>query len=363
MKARALVVAALLLAAPAVAEAPEFRDASTPWTFTFPRDHAAHPDFQTEWWYYTGHLDGGGRSFGYELTFFRVGVSRSPRASAWALRDLLFAHAALTDENGRRFFYADTLVRPVLGRGGADSVRYRVWIDDWRAGLDSAGTQHELAADAGAFAIDLALQPGKPPVAHGAHGISRKQADLTRSSHYVSLTRMPTRGRVRLDGHWLDVRGASWMDHEFMTTPFDDVHDGWDWFGLQLDDGRELMLYRLRMKGGGFEPYSSGTWVEKDGRSRHLTLADFTIESTGTWTSRASGGRYPAGWRIMVPAERLELALAPTVADQELRTRGIVGVTYWEGSVTIRGRHADAPVTGRGYAELTGYTGHGAPGR
>ncbi len=333
-----------------------FRDASTPWTFVFPRDHAAHPDFQTEWWYYTGHLDAGDRRFGYELTFFRVGVARAPRASAWALRDLLFAHAALTDENGHRFFFADTLVRPVLGRAGADSVRYHVWIDDWHARLDSTGA-HTLFADAGTFALDLTLRPGKPPVIHGANGISHKNADPARSSHYASLTRMPTRGRVRAAGAWRAVSGISWMDHEFMTTPTSSVEQGWDWFALQLDDDRELMFYRLRRKDGSVEPFSSGTWVEPDGGARPLALADVTIEPTAFWRSPASGARYPAGWRLRVPKVGLDVTITPTVADQELRTHGVAAVTYWEGSVAVQGTRAGRPVAGRGYVELTGYAG------
>ena len=361
---RGLVVIASLfaLAGLALARPAGFRDASTPWRFTFPRDHAAHPDFQTEWWYYTGHLAAGERRYGYELTFFRVGVSREPRASAWALRDLLFAHVALTDENGKRFSFADTLARPVLGRAGADSARYHVWIDDWSAGLDSTGAHHVLRADGGRFALDLVLDPGKPPVIHGEQGISRKDADPARSSHYVSLTRMPTRGRIREGDTWRAVTGTSWMDHEFMTTPPEAIAQGWDWLALQMDDGREVMFYRLRLKDGTTDPWSSGTWVEPDGKSRHLTLDQVRFASTGSWTSPASRARYPAGWRLAIPSESFEVTIAPTVADQELRTHGPAAVTYWEGSVLVRGTRAGHPVTGHGYVELTGYA-NGIPGR
>lgn len=343
---------------------PAFRDASTPWRFEFPRDHAAHPGFRTEWWYYTGHLEAKDRRFGFELTFFRVGLSLAgdARTSAWVIRDLLFAHAALTDETGQRFYFADTLVRPALGVAGADSARYRVWIDDWSAALAADGTTHRLAADAGRFALELSLAAGKPPVIHGAGGISRKASDPARSSHYYSLTRMPARGRVRLEGEWREVTGEAWMDHEFMTTPATAVHDGWDWFALQFADGRELMLYQLRLPGGGVEPYSSGTWVEAGGRTRSLKRTDFTIEPTGTWRSAASGGSYPSGWRVRVPGESLDVEVTPALADQELRTRGIAAVTYWEGSVRVRGTRGGQGDTGRGYVELTGYSGH-PPGR
>jgi len=376
MSGRALGLAPLVLAAIALtrvataapapapgAAAPGFRPATSPWKFEFPRDHAAHPDFRTEWWYYTGHLAAGERLFGFELTFFRVGLSRPPdaRRSAWAMRDLIFAHAALTDESGRRFHFADTLVRPALGVAGADSARYRVWIDDWSAALAPDGATHRLRADAGAFALELALAPRKPAAIHGANGISRKSSDPAMSSHYYSLTRMGASGRVRLAGAWHDVTGEAWMDHEFMTTPERAAHDGWDWFSIQLEGGRELMLYQLRLPGGAIEPYSSGTWIEPDDRTRPLARGDFAIEPVGSWTSPASGVRYPAGWRIRVPGEGLDLELAPVIPDQELRTRGIAAVTYWEGAVRVTGTRRGAAVAGKGYVELTGYGGV-APG-
>ena len=350
--------AAPAAAAPAAA-APAFRDASTPWNFEFPRDHAAHPDFRTEWWYYTGHLAAKDRTFGFELTFFRVGLSREgdARASAWVIRDLIFAHAALTDETGRRFFFADTLVRPSLGVAGADSSRYRVWIDSWSASLAPDGSTHRLEADAGRFALDLSLAPAKPPAVHGLNGISRKGVDPAMSSHYYSLTRIPARGRVRLDGEWFEVGGEAWMDHEFMSTPERAVHAGWDWFALQFTDGRELMLYQLRLPGGAIEPYSSGTWIEADGRTRRLARSEFSIEPSGSWRSPASGARYPSSWKVRIPAEALEVEVTPVLADQELRTRGIAAVTYWEGSVRVRGTRRGQAVTGAGYVELTGYSG------
>ena len=328
--------------------------------YRFPRDLASHPEFQTEWWYYTGHLEGGGRRFGYQLTFFRVGLdpARAASRSAWAPHSVYFAHAALTDESGRRYHADSRVMRPALGLAGADTARYRVWVDDWSGGLDADGITHRLEAAAGDFALDLALTPDKPPVIQGEDGVSRKSAGLGRASHYVSFTRMTTSGRVALGRDTLSVTGSSWMDHEFGSNQLGPGQAGWDWFSVQLDDGRELMLYRLRLANGHDEPMSSGTLVERDGRSRHLRLADFHITGDGAWKSPRSGAVYPARWRLEVPGAGIDLSLEPTVSDQEMDSPPPIAVSYWEGSVTARGTSGGRAVRGRGYVELTGYAGN-----
>jgi predicted secreted hydrolase len=362
--ARALAIAAAALALGAAIVVPGrgaagFRYALPGYAFRFPRDHASHPDFQNEWWYYTGHLAAGARRFGYELTFFRVGIdaARTPSPSAWTRHTVLFAHLALTDEDRRVFRYEQRVSRPALGLAGADTARYRVWIEDWSAGLDPDGRTHRLAAAAESFGIALALVPEKPPVVHGENGVSRKASGVGRASHYVSLTRLATGGTLRIGGDTLAVTGVSWMDHEFGSNQLGPGQSGWDWFSIQLDDRGELMLYRLRHANGSIEPASSGTWIEPDGRAIHLPLAAFSIASHSTWTSAASGGTYPARWTVRVPGRDLVLDLEPTVADQELRFGGPAGVTYWEGSVRVTGRERGRPVTGVGYVELTGYAG------
>ncbi len=345
-----------------------YLDAVAPYRFRFPRDHAAHPDYRTEWWYVTGRLEGrsggpaAGRRFGFELTFFRVGLDTSWRrvASAWAPRELILAHLAVTDESGRRFRFAERAARPALGLAGADTARMRVWIGDWSASW--ARDTLRLRARDGPIGVELALAPRRAPVAHGAAGVSRKSAGAAYASHYYSMTRLAASGSLRWNGHDLPARGVAWMDHEFGSGELAPGQVGWDWLGLRLDDGRDLMLYRLRLAGGGTEPASSGTLVEPDGRARTLPLGTWRIDETARWTSRASGATYPAGWRIVVPSAELDLAVQPTVADQELRTTGSTGVTYWEGSVTVAGRSRGRAVRGEGYVELTGYVGR-PPGR
>jgi predicted secreted hydrolase len=336
-----------------------WRPALPGWRYRFPRDHASHPEFRTEWWYYTGHLRAGARRFGYELTFFRVGLDPARRAggSAWTRHTVLFAHLALTDPGGRRFRHEQRVARPALGLAGADTARYRVWIEDWSASLAPDTRTHRLVANGDGFALALDLEPLKPPVIHGTDGISRKSAGAGRASHYVSFTRLATRGRLTVAGDTLAVEGLSWMDHEFGSGALAPDQVGWDWFSIQLDDGRELMLYRLRREGGAVEPLSSGTWVERDGRATHLPLPAWSVTARTTWKSPHTGATYPSGWTVRVPGHALELELVPTLADQELVFQGPTGVAYWEGSVRVRGRAGGREVRGDGYVELTGYAG------
>ncbi len=336
-----------------------YRLAVAPYRFRFPRDHASHPAYRVEWWYSTGRVAAGERRFGYELTFFRVGMAAAWRASrsAWAPRDVLLAHLAITDESRGRFRWTELAQRPALGLAGADSTRYHVWVDGWSARLDADGRTQRLVARARGLALDLALVPLRPPVVHGVGGISVKGPGEGHASHYYSFTRLATQGTLTLDGRSFPVSGVSWMDHEFGTSQLAPGQAGWDWFGLRLGDGRDLMLYRLRLRGGGIEPASSGTLVEPDGQVRHLALADWSLEETARWRSPASGGVYPAGWRLRIPGAGLDLTVRPTVPDQELVTGGSTGVTYWEGSVLVQGISRGRAVAGDGYVELTGYAG------
>ncbi|MCC6349583.1 MAG: carotenoid 1,2-hydratase [Candidatus Eisenbacteria bacterium] len=359
--ALALAAGASLGAGPAgpPVDADGFFLADSPYVFHFPADHAAHPRYRIEWWYYTGHLKAPGRSFGYELTFFRVALppARAASASAWAARDLMFVHAALTDETREEFRFEEAARRDALGMAGADSTRYDVWLNKASARLDADSLTHRLHWAGSDFAFDLALVPRKPPVVHGSHGVSRKGAGPGETSHYYSLTRLATTGRLLVGRDTLAVEGESWMDHEFSSSRLGGTQAGWDWFSVQLDDGRELMLYQMRLENGGIEPLSHGTLVGADGRSRPLALADFRVRALGSWRSRRTGATYPSGWTLELPRERLKLTLEPTLEDQELVATTMGGVAYWEGSVRIVGEDAHGRVTGEGYVELTGYAG------
>ncbi|MGQ9688135.1 MAG: lipocalin-like domain-containing protein [Desulfobaccales bacterium] len=340
------------------AEAPDFKPARPDRVFQFPQDHGAHPDFKTEWWYYTGHLETqAGENFGYQLTFFRVGLRKSdPQArSRWRADTVYFAHLAVSDPNRGNFIFRERAQRGALGLAGAAEGRLKVWIDDWL--LEGRGEGHHLRAKQDGIGLELDLLPSKPIVLHGEGGYSRKSATAEVASHYYSITRLATRGKLTLNGRILEVSGTSWFDREFSTSQLTPDQVGWDWFALQLSDGTDLMLYVMRLKDGRLDPASAGTIVDLQGQSRPLGLADFQITPTGTWKSPHSGATYPSGWQITLPQEGYRLSLQPTLADQELRTGGRGGISYWEGQVRVHGAKNDKPLNGMGYVELTGYAG------
>ena len=326
--------------------------------FEFPRDHGAHPEYKTEWWYYVGHLKAAsGEAFGYQLTFFRAALRKpDPQArSAWSLNTVYFAHLALTDPARRTFVFRDKAGRGALGLSGAAAGTMKVWIDDWQAELQ--GDEFHLKAQDGGVSLDLVLTPMKPPARHGEAGYSRKAAQNDAASYYYSLSRLDTRGTVTVADRTLPVTGASWMDHEFFTGAMAPGLVGWDWFSLQLADGWEVMLYLLRHQDGSVDPASSGTLIDPQGDTRHLKLTDFQVKATGSWTSPHTQTKYPAGWEIIIPGAGYRLTLLPTLPDQEIRAQAPAQVIYWEGQVKIDGVKNGAPVTGQGYAELTGYAG------
>ncbi len=236
---------------------------------------------------------------------------------------------------------------------GADPGSYHVWVEDWEARLQ--GEMHRLKAGKKDMGIDLTLAPIKGAVIHGNEGVSQKAVGEGYASHYYSLTRLRASGIL----HWQDrayrVSGQAWMDHEFGSNQLRDYQVGWDWFSVQLDNQTELMLYLIRHRDGVADPTSSGTLIHADGRSVHLPLATFQVETLGSWQSKKSGTTYPSGWRLSVPSHKLELKLTPTVRDQELTTKKSTLVNYWEGSVRVTGSFKGREVKGRGYVELTGY--------
>jgi predicted secreted hydrolase len=329
--------------------------ALAPREFHFPTDHGPHPEFRTEWWYYTGNLaTAAGRRFGFQLTFFRSALAPGmpDRGSAWATRQAWLAHFTVSDVEGKHFHSFERWSRGAVGLAGAQGEPFKVWVKDWTA----AGAPifpMRLTATEGDVAIDLVLQQGKPPVLQGERGLSRKSAVPGDASYYYSLTRMPTVGTIRVGGERFQVTGASWMDREWSTSSLGGDQVGWDWFALQLSDGSDLMLYRLRRRDGTADPTSSGTVIGPDGASRPLHLAEFETVGAGEWRSPRSGARYPATWRVRVPGEGLDLDVRPLLADQELD----VSLRYWEGAVDVAGTRRGKPVRGRGYVELTGYAG------
>ncbi|HWO42672.1 MAG TPA: lipocalin-like domain-containing protein, partial [Candidatus Eisenbacteria bacterium] len=325
---------------------------------SFPADHYAHPDYRTEWWYYTGHLQTvSGRRFGYQVTFFRFGLRDRQEPADWPplFTDLYMAHFALSDLNQKRFLFKERINRGYRGRAGAATDRYHVWNEDWEVRGEGAG--HWIRVRTADDGLALRLTSLKPPALHGRDGLSQKAEGEGRASYYYSLTRMLTEGEITAGGKTEKVRGLSWMDHEFGSNQLSDDQVGWDWFSIQLEDGTEFMLYLIRRRDGTIDPYSSGTIVDRSGATRHLSLKDFKVEVLDHWKSRRSGARYPMRWSIMVPSAGAELLIAPEFPEQELVTNRSTRVTYWEGAVRISGAVAGKAVAGHGYVEMTGYAG------
>lgn len=347
-------VSGQIVAAAAAASA-GFARVNTPLPIEFPRDHGPHPAYLTEWWYYVGNLvSADGRRFGFQLTFFRRALTpeATARTSDWAANQAYMAHFALSDIGAQQFHAFDRYSRGAAGLAGAQAEPYRVWLENWS--VEGVGPRTErLRAQQDGIALDLTLTWGKAPALHGEAGLHQKGPETGNASMYYSLTRLPLQGAVTLNGQTFAVTGSGWMDHEFGTTALGARAIGWDWFALQLDDGRELMVYQIRREDGTIEPQSSGSLIEADGRVQHLDGRDVQITVLDTWQSAASGGRYPARWRVDLPAFALTLTITPRQADQELR----LAQTYWEGAVAIEGETGGQPISGQGYVELTGYVG------
>jgi predicted secreted hydrolase len=322
---------------------------------TFPQDHGPHRDFRQEWWYVSGNLAAAdGARFGFELTFFRMALqppaAAAAGASAWRSSEIYMAHFAVTDVARRRFRFAQKLSRAALDLAGAQLLPLRVWIDDWSLTANAPASEwHVHAAEAG-YQLDLQLAPQTAPVLNGDAGLSRKSAEPGAASYYYSLPRLAAHGRLLRDGRALEVSGLAWLDREWGSGGLGGTQEGWDWFALQLDDGSALMFYALRDRGGTRDAYSAGTFVPRDGPARPLASADVDIAVSDAWRN-ANGARYPARWRVRVPALALDVDVQPLLADQELATTPV----YWEGAVAARGTRGGAPVSGRGYVELVGY--------
>lgn len=331
-----------------------FARAETPRELVLPRDHGPHFEYQTEWWYYTGQLEADGERFGYQLTIFRRGLSPGPPPDGpgLATNQVYFAHLALTDVARRRHVFFERWSRGGAGLAEAGGEPYRVALLDWTVeGLDREGSQVRLRARSPAIGLDLVLRAEKPLVRHGDRGLSSKSEAPGNASYYIGYTRMASAGTLRLDGRELSVRGSSWFDHEWSTSALSPEAVGWDWFSLQLDDGREVMFFRIRRRDGSDEPVSGGTLVAPDGATRRIRAGDLTLETTARWQSPLGGVSYPSRWSLAIASERLELQVEPLVADQELRA----SVRYWEGAVDVSGTSHGQPLRGRGYVELTGY--------
>ena len=335
-----------------------FARALEPMEFHFPADHGAHPQYRTEWWYYTGNLtDTTGEPFGYQLTFFRSGLTPGTikRDSDWASNQIYMAHLALSDVQAEQHYSFERFSRGAGGLAGAiGTPDYEIWLDNWTVRTVEPGKYELNASDVSKdlpIALHLTLEESRPPLLHGNKGLSQKGKEAGNANYYYSLVGIQTSGTITVGDKASTVQGLSWMDHEFGTSALSENAVGWDWFSVQLDDGLVLMFAQLRTKEGAQVVDFGGTLAWPDGRQQALDQKDFSLTATGEWTSQYSGIVYPSGWQVDFPALKLQLQIDPLIQDQEMR----VSFLYWEGAVKIAGTLDGEAVNGVGYVELTGY--------
>jgi predicted secreted hydrolase len=355
MKNRPACVVAALFFTIANMVAAQYRTALPGYHYSFPRDHFNHPEFQTEWCYFTGNVKSPSRRFGFELTFFRQGVDRNTKTPGpWDVSDLYLAHLALSDLDGGKFVHSERTNRSGPGIAGVSAADNRIWNGNWQ--VVWRGSQMDLQAVDERFALHLTFRSIKPPVIHGENGVSQKADGLGRASHYISLTHLDTTGEIQLLGEPFQVTGTAWMDHEFFTHQLTTEQAGWDWMSIQLQDNTELMLFRIRRKDGSVDPYSAGTFVDAYGHIIHLGRDDFTLQPAGNlWTSPLTHATYPLHWKISIARLDIALDCSTLLPSQELRSSNGPVPSYWEGAVNFVGNRNGSRISGIGYLEMTGY--------
>jgi predicted secreted hydrolase len=352
MRRRSMVLSLLgsALSSPALARAGE-----EPVALRFPSDFGAHPQSRTEWWYATGSLQAEARLYGFQITFFRTttGVA-ADHPSRFAASQLVFAHAALTDLGARRLRHDERIARSGFGVAAAASGDTDVVLRDWT--LERAGSversryvAHLTSARAG-FAFDLSLQTTQPLLLQGIAGVSQKGPRPTESSRYYSQPQLAVAGSLTLDGKTTPVHGRAWLDHEWSDAFLDPEAVGWDWIGMNLDDGSALTAFRLRRRDGN-ALYAGGSWRRPGEATRNFGPAEVAFEPGRLWTSPVSKANYPIDWALATPAGRFIVKALQD--DQELDSRASTGAIYWEGLSDLFGARGER--VGRGYLEMTGY--------
>ena len=326
---------------------------------SFPRDHGPHREFKTEWWYATGNLtDAEGHEYGFQLTFFRQGIQpgeKPPGSSRFRVMEIPFAHFAFTDVEGRSFQYYQRSARGSFGEAGFAVPPGKIaWINDWVLEQSEDGKLHlhasgtERGEERG---IHITLTQSRPPLIHGASGISPKSSHPGHASHYYSLTRLQAAGTVSINGKDGSVQGMVWFDHEWASNQLASDEAGWDWSGLHLSSGDDLMIFQIR-DAAGKSVFSSGTLREASGATHDIH--DLELTSKSCWKSPHTGGVYPSSWEVRIPSQHLDLSLVTKLADQELV---LPPFAYYEGAVKGEGNLRDMPVKAEGYFEMTGYGG------
>ncbi|MDP9901456.1 lipocalin-like domain-containing protein [Variovorax ginsengisoli] len=329
--------------------------AATAWalptrTLQFPRDFGSHPELTTEWWYITGHArTAKGREFGFQVTFFRSRVDAAqPMRSAFAAKQLLFAHAAVTDLEGRLLLHDQRIARAGFGIAEASETDTGVRLRDWS--LARRDGSYAARIPAGEFALALRFTPSQPVLLQGTDGLSRKGPDAAQASYYYSEPQLKTQGSLTLKGEAFEVEGTAWLDHEWSEALMHPEAVGWDWIGMNLDDGSALTAFHLRREDGS-ALWGGGSFRTRDGVLRFFRNDEVRFTRLHAWTSPRTRATYPTQWRVQTPSGDFEVHAL--LDDQELDSSGSTGAIYWEGLSELR--DAQGRRVGRGYLEMTGY--------
>jgi predicted secreted hydrolase len=319
----------------------------------FPRDHGAHPGLRTEWWYVTGQAQApGGREFGFQVTFFRSRVDATQgMASAFAAKQLVFAHAAVTDVQGQRLWHDQRIARAGFGIAQAGEDDTRLTLRDWSLARAADG-HYQARIPATDFSLDLRFSPTQPLLLQGDAGLSRKGPDAAQASYYYSQPQLAVAGTLGLKGKRQEVTGRAWLDHEWSEELLHPQAVGWDWIGMNLDDGSALTAFRLR-RADGSSLWDGGSFRAPGREARAFAQGQVRFEPRRWWTSPATGTRYPVEWTVDSPAGRH--GVRAVVDAQELDSRASTGAVYWEGLSELL--DAQGRRVGRGYLEMTGYAG------
>ncbi|MEN8177751.1 MAG: lipocalin-like domain-containing protein [Pseudomonadota bacterium] len=328
-----------------------FARATNPREFLFPQDHGPHPEFRNEWWYLTGNLHAeDGRDFAYQATLFRIALQPEPidSPSAWRSNQIWMGHAALSDLQAGKHTAFERFARQGAGLAGAESLPLRVWLEDWQLQQAGGTGVWKLQIPTEEFDLRLELKPASPIILQGDNGLSQKSRTPGNASYYYSIPRLTANGALSYRGETLRVNGQSWLDREWSTSALGPDQQGWDWFSLQLNDGRNLMFYQLRRKDGSVDPLSAGSLSDERGLRQHLRPEMIRLTPLKYWVS--GNRRYPIEWRLELEGEPHPWRVSTRLADQEMR----LSVTYWEGAVEVR-QESSGDLLGKGYLEMTGY--------
>ncbi len=345
---------------------------SSDYSWSFPQDHWAHQNFRTEWWYVTGFLESETdtqRTFAYQFTFFRIGVTPNAvqTSSRWGARAVIMGHAAITDLRDGTHTFAEILYRgaPLLSGVGSYPESTIAWAKaapgssgEWRLEADGNAFNATMRDENVGLGMSLRMRPQKPLVFQGPNGFSKKNSEGTAASMYYTFPRLTVDGFIVVGNTTERVRGTGWMDREFSSGSLSATQIGWDWFGLQLEDGRDIMIYILR-DSSGTQDYGHATVIDTAGNPTYLSESEWSLQPSGSWTSESTGITYPMGWRLHIQSANLDVDVLPMSVQQENVSTNVPQLNYWEGAVSVTDR-SGAPM-GRGFAELTGYGGARPP--